>query len=487
MPSATACRRATAPRSMIARPAPTSSPPAARSSTNDLSILRMSTGSAAGSSATSSRCRSRRSRAARRAPCSACSVRSPRSTSLHQHALGDLEHQRAGGEPPTAERGATSATRSGVLELAAREVDRSSSAAAAASAACQRAGLRGTPRAAPTRPSGTIRPVSSASGMNSPGETGRARGAASARAPRRPVIRAARPADDRLVVQRRTRCRARARVAGRPSSSSRSTRAACICGLEHLVARPCPRSLARVHRESALRSSSSGPSPRPARAMPMLTAATSSVASERDRRAQRRRSAVGRLGDVLARLADVLEQHRELVAAEPRDGVAAAQRCRAAARRPRAAARRRRAWPRLSLTVLKSSRSMNSTDRARRRGRCRASACSTRSRNSARFGSPVSASWNAWWVSCSSSAVALGDVARVQDDPADGRRRRAGSSRASRRAARRRRDGACETRRQLDWLAAGGRARRGTRCVRARSSSCDERAEGRPVERAAGA
>ena len=49
----------------------------------------------------------------------------------------------------------------------------------------------------------------------------------------------------------------------------------------------------------------------------------------------------------------------------------------------------------------------------------RASAWSSRSRNSARFASPVSLSWNAWWVSSSSSRTPLGDVARVEDDAAD--------------------------------------------------------------------
>ena len=56
-------------------------------------------------------------------------------------------------------------------------------------------------------------------------------------------------------------------------------------------------------------------------------------------------------------------------------------------------------WPRLSLTVLKSSRSMNSTA-SWPPWRCsRVAAWSTRSRNSAWFASPVSGSWNAWWVS----------------------------------------------------------------------------------------
>ena len=57
-------------------------------------------------------------------------------------------------------------------------------------------------------------------------------------------------------------------------------------------------------------------------------------------------------------------------------------------------------WPRLSFTVLKSSRSTKSTDTGSSR-RC-SSAWSRRSRNSARLASCVSGSWNAWNSSCPS-------------------------------------------------------------------------------------
>ena len=61
------------------------------------------------------------------------------------------------------------------------------------------------------------------------------------------------------------------------------------------------------------------------------------------------------------------------------------------------------AWPRLSLIVLKLSRSMNSTAVfvAFRRSR----ACSTRSRKRLRLASLVSGSWNAWKVSFCSRAL----------------------------------------------------------------------------------
>ena len=60
-------------------------------------------------------------------------------------------------------------------------------------------------------------------------------------------------------------------------------------------------------------------------------------------------------------------------------------------------------WPRLSFTVLKSSRSRKRTVTGVPRRWASASAWLTRSRNRARLASPVSGSWNAWWVSCSSS------------------------------------------------------------------------------------
>ncbi len=70
-----------------------------------------------------------------------------------------------------------------------------------------------------------------------------------------------------------------------------------------------------------------------------------------------------------------------------------------AARRRRAAARRRSPWPSVSLTPLKSSRSMNIT--ATWPTPPISSASRTRCENSARLASPVSGSWLAWWVSWS--------------------------------------------------------------------------------------
>ena len=55
--------------------------------------------------------------------------------------------------------------------------------------------------------------------------------------------------------------------------------------------------------------------------------------------------------------------------------------------------------PSVSLTSLKPSRSMNIAAGSKRSRRARESSCSARSMISARFGSPVSASWSAWWRS----------------------------------------------------------------------------------------
>ena len=63
------------------------------------------------------------------------------------------------------------------------------------------------------------------------------------------------------------------------------------------------------------------------------------------------------------------------------------------------------AWPRLSLTDLKSSRSIRKTVTGRCARAPRTSACSSRSPKRARFARPVRPSWNAWWRRRSSSAL----------------------------------------------------------------------------------
>ncbi len=113
-----------------------------------------------------------------------------------------------------------------------------------------------------------------------------------------------------------------------------------------------------------------------------------------------------------ARLAvDVLAQDRELVAAEPGDRVGRAQRV-AQARRDVAQQRSPAAWPKESLMSLKRSRSTNSTATPPPSRLARRSACSRRSRNSARFGSPVSVSCSAWCASRDSASL-RSDTSRV--------------------------------------------------------------------------
>ena len=63
------------------------------------------------------------------------------------------------------------------------------------------------------------------------------------------------------------------------------------------------------------------------------------------------------------------------------------------------------AWPRLSFTVLKSSRSMNMTPTEAEPRCARMSACWTRSTKSARLARLVTGSWKAWCASWSSKAL----------------------------------------------------------------------------------
>ena len=110
-------------------------------------------------------------------------------------------------------------------------------------------------------------------------------------------------------------------------------------------------------------------------------------------------------GNVLRRrLAGALDEHRELVAAEARERVAGTGDV--GRRRPTSASSSSpTSWPRLSLTCLKPSRSSRMTESSARDRSERASACSTRSRKSARFARPVRLSWNACRISSSSSAT----------------------------------------------------------------------------------
>ena len=94
--------------------------------------------------------------------------------------------------------------------------------------------------------------------------------------------------------------------------------------------------------------------------MPTLARTKTSLPSSVNGLLEHLHDPVGDVGGLDA-LAAVLEQDRELVAAEPGGGVGRAQARSSAGRRPRSSSWSPAAWPRESLIVLKSSRSMNST------------------------------------------------------------------------------------------------------------------------------
>ena len=298
------------------------------------------------------------------------------------HALGDLEDQASRLEARLLEsaRGC-SRDEVGLLRAGARERFTLIVSGSSVSRSCQPPPA-GRPRASTQRPSGTISPVSSASGMNVDRR-------------QQPALRVV-PADQRLDAgdapgrERRRSAgsgararRARARAARSASSSSRSTRRACMLGSKTAY-RALAAALGRVHRDVGVAQQlvgglapacRDGDADAGARRAPPCRRAANGLAQRLDDalgHVDRRRVVVG-----------VLEQDRELVAAEARGGVAGADAAAAAARRPRTSSSSPAAWPRLSLTVLKSSRSMKSTATVACRRSARASAC-RRGRGTAR-------------------------------------------------------------------------------------------------------
>ena len=263
-----------------------------------------------------------------------------------------------------------------------------------------------------------------------------------------PATRAVAQPHDRLEVQlelarRRSRAaarpaaraaRARARASRPRRPGSRPCRRACRCTSPR---RRC--GSARPRRRASASASV------PLRAMPMLGRTDRSLSD--DARSASRTRATRRSARSSAAAGSPTSSSRigELVAAEARGGVGRADGLDAGARPTCCSTSSPAAWPRLSLIVLKSSRSrkMTATARAPRARRARARAA-TRSENSARFGRPVTASWNAWCASCCLERLALAGR-RGRSARCRGRaRRRAGRSRRPRtRAARPSRDRAC--------------------------------------------
>ena len=306
-----------------------------------------------------------------------------------------------------------------------REVDAALRRRSTPSSASQRRSVRQASRSTQL-PIATIRPVSSASGMNSPGGTSAALGVLPAheRLERRRSRPSPRPTT-RLVrgcTARRARCArrsalsvaTRSRASRRIASSNTSTRgAAAVLGAVHGgvgVADAGPRARASSPRERDADAGAAGTPRRPRRGTARRTASSDALGH----------------GARPASPATSSQQDGELVAAEARDRVGRAQRAAQPRRRRRTSRRSPAAWPRQSLTSLKRSRSTNSTATPPACGRARRSACSRRSRNSARFGSPVSESCSAWWARARLGVLALGDVARRPRRPGAGAAARVG-------------------------------------------------------------
>ena len=110
----------------------------------------------------------------------------------------------------------------GLRELARRQVDADHQRGAPPGTGVRQRAPAGRPSRAPSGRSATIRPVSSASGMNDSGGTSPRVGCCQRTSASKPTIRLRREVDDRLVVERAAR-RARGPAAGRSRASSRSS------------------------------------------------------------------------------------------------------------------------------------------------------------------------------------------------------------------------------------------------------------------------
>ena len=145
------------------------------------------------------------------------------------------------------------------------------------------------------RPSSTIRPVSSASGMNSAGARCRASGWRQRSSASTPTIVPVAQVDDRLVGERAARRRRSARAELAPRARARSIAAACMPGSK-IAQRPLPlRPWPRYIATSASRSSSS------ARRRRRGAKRDADAGRARDARARRRRTAREHGGDQRAR------------------------------------------------------------------------------------------------------------------------------------------------------------------------------------------
>ena len=348
------------------------------------------------------------------------------------------------GMPVSASTSATIADQVAVVELADRDVDRHLEPAGRVPAPHSTAWRQAS--VSTQRPSGTIRPVASAMRMKSSGETMPRVGCCQRTSASKPMISPVGQVDGGLVVQGQlVAVQGEAQVGLELEALDQAGEHLRVVGRAAAAAGRLGVVHGQVGVAHAAASMSVGVGSRAgepdARRDVQLALADQErlVAAPRRcaRRPSRRRPRA---------VADSIE-HGELVAAEAGHHVALADRRRAAGRRPGPAAGRRPAWPRLSLTSLKPSRSRKSTVTSSG-PRAARSASATRSRNSARLASWVSASWYASCTSWSCSSLRslmsrvlstrpphVGVVEQVGDGhlglPAAGRRGAARAARAT--------------------------------------------------------
>ena len=359
-------------------------------------------GSGAGRRATSSRCRSRRARGGRPARAARAVSRCvPVPFSIT--ALSVISRtSRSGRHAVLGERGADRRDEVGLLELARREVDAALHAGRRRARPATRRSVRQASRSTQS-PIATMRPglLGERDELARRDEAALGMLPADERLERRD--RAVADVDDRLVVDAQLAAldgaaqgalgRERSRASRRIASSKTIDRgAAALLGAVHRrvgVADAGPRAVVRPRRRSRCRCSPAGTPRRPRRGTAPRTAP-----------AIRRATARG------AGLAvDVLAQDGELVAAEPGDRVGRAQRA-AQARRDVAQHASPAAWPKRVVDELEAVEvDEQHGDAAAGAAPARRSACSRRSRNSARLGSPVSGSCSAWWASRDSASL----------------------------------------------------------------------------------
>ncbi len=358
------------------------------------------------------RCRSRRARAARRAPSARCSRSTARSVSSMQRSTRSARARGARARGRRSRR-ATSSTSPGSCSCLADRFTFIRSAPPSASQSAWR------PRAAPSDPIGTIRPVSSAIGMNSSGEISPRSGWRQRSSASKPHDLAVGEPHDRLVVQLQLARVDRAlqvRAQLEPSEHVRVHR-----GLEQAVAALAGRAwpLYIAASASRIRSSAARPSPSSAIVMPTLVRSVDVAAR---RCAPARRAARGRAPPCRRPPGRPTSSSSSANSSPPKRAAVSAPRTPPSSRRATSISTSSpAAWPSESLIALKSSRSSEdarASEPASRRARGDAPRVRAR-RTAARLARPVTSVVEGLVGELGLEALALGDVARVEQDAAD--------------------------------------------------------------------